>query len=259
MSAAIQEQASAYGRLRGKVAIATGGASGIGRGIVDAFVREGARVLFVDLDQAAGERTAAELGDATRFLPRDVSEPDAAADVAAAAMREFGGIHVLVNVAQASRQAPLTEHTQEMFELAFNSGFYATVRLMQACYPHLRETNGSVINFGSGAGIEGGPRQASYAAAKEAIRGVSRVAANEWAVDGIRVNVLSPIAATAGVKQWSETDPEGYAAMLRRIPLGRLGDPVADIAPVAVFLASDDSRYVTGQTLMVDGGAVKMR
>jgi NAD(P)-dependent dehydrogenase (short-subunit alcohol dehydrogenase family) len=258
MSAATSEAAVGV-RLRGKVAIATGGAGGIGRGIVDAFVREGARVLFVDVNRAAGEQAAAELGDAARFLHRDVSEPGAAAEVAAAAVREFGGVHVLVNVAQTSRQAPLVEHTQEMFDLAFNSGFFATVRLMQACYPHLRETKGSVINFGSGAGIEGGPTQGSYAAAKEAIRGLSRVAANEWAADGIRVNVLSPIAATPGVLQWSQSDPTGYAAMVRRIPLGRLGDPASDIAPVAVFLASDDSRYVTGQTLMVDGGAVKVR
>ncbi|MDV7268213.1 SDR family oxidoreductase, partial [Rhodococcus oxybenzonivorans] len=107
--------------------------------------------------------------------------------------------------------------------------------------------------------LDGMPTQTSYAAAKEAIRGVSRVAANEWAADGIRVNVICPFAATEGVLAWQAAFPERAAASVAKVPLQRIGDPETDIAPVAVFLATDDSRYMTGQTLMADGGSIKLR
>jgi NAD(P)-dependent dehydrogenase (short-subunit alcohol dehydrogenase family) len=146
-----------------------------------------------------------------------------------------------------------------MFDISFNTGFYPTVHLMQACYPQLKESKGSIINFGSSSGLEGMPTQTSYAAAKEAIRGVSRVAANEWAADQIRVNVLCPFAATEGVVAWQKAFPERAAASVAKVPLQRIGDPETDIAPVALFLASDDSKYMTGQTLMADGGSLKLR
>lgn len=130
---------------------------------------------------------------------------------------------------------------------------------MQAAYPELKKTKGKVINFASGAGIDGQVTQTSYAAAKEAIRGVSRVAANEWGPEGINVNLISPIALTPGVEQWRENAPELYEAMLNKIPLRRLGDPEQDIGRVAVFLASGDADYITGQTFMVDGGSIKLR
>lgn len=125
--------------------------------------------------------------------------------------------------------------------------------------PRIEKSQGSVINFASGAGINGQPTQAAYAAAKEAIRGLSRVAANEWAADNIRVNLISPIAETAGVKAWKQAAPDQYTAMVNKIPLHRLGDPEQDIGAVALFLASDASSYITGQTLMVDGGDIKLR
>ncbi|NKT26376.1 SDR family oxidoreductase, partial [Rhodococcus hoagii] len=92
-----------------------------------------------------------------------------------------------------------------------------------------------------------------------AIRGVSRVAANEWAADQIRVNVLCPFAATEGVVAWQEAFPERAAATIAKVPLQRIGDPETDIAPIALFLASDDSKYMTGQTVMADGGSLKLR
>ncbi|MEO9140512.1 MAG: SDR family oxidoreductase [Jatrophihabitans sp.] len=247
------------GRLQDKVAIVSGGAGGIGRGIVEVFIAEGAQVLFVDINEQAGHALAAELGGRARFLAADAGRPSVADQIVRAAIETFGAVHALINVAQASRQALLVDTTQAMFDLAFDSGFYSTVRLMQACHPHLAATRGSVVNFASGAGIEGQLTQASYAAAKEAVRGVSRVAANEWAADGIRVNVVCPVAETEGVRAWSQSDPVAYEALLRRIPMGRLGDPNEDIAPVVVFLASDDSSYMTGQTLVVDGGTTKVR
>lgn len=129
---------------------------------------------------------------------------------------------------------------------------------MQVAYPELKKAKGKVINFASGAGINGQPTQASYAAAKEAIRGITRVAANEWGADEINVNLISPIALTEGVKQWSENFPELYDETINKIPMKRMGDPEKDIGRIAVFLASEDSDYITGQTIMSDGGSTKL-
>ncbi|MCK8671344.1 SDR family oxidoreductase [Rhodococcus sp. HM1] len=247
-------------RLAGKVAIVTGGAGGIGRGIVRAFTKEGAKVLFVDVDATAGAALEDELGSSTaRFLEADISEETSADRIVAAAVDAFGKVDVLVNNAHASRQAPLLETTQEMLDLSFGTGFYPTFRLMKAAHAQLAANRGSVINFASGAGIEGNVTQSSYAAAKEAIRAISRVAANEWAADDINVNVISPLALTEGVQAYIEANPGVERALLSKTPLGRFGDPESDIGRVAVFLASDDASYMTGQTLMVDGGSVKLR
>lgn len=110
-----------------------------------------------------------------------------------------------------------------------------------------------------GAGINGDINQASYAAAKEAIRAITRVAANEFGPFGINVNLISPIANSPGVQQWAKEQPEYYETMLAKIPLRRLGELEEDIGRAAVFLASEDSNYISGQTIMVDGGATKLR
>ena len=249
-------------KLSGKTAVVTGGAGGIGRAVTRVFVREGARVLFVDVDDDRGRALEAELtgtGGEAKFLQTDISRRESAEQIRDAAVAAFGGIDILVNNAHASRQAPLLEHTPEMFELSFGTGFYPTVHLMQACYPQLKQARGSVVNFGSGSALDGMPTQTSYAAAKEAIRALSRVAANEWAADGIRVNVVCPFAATEGVQAWQQAFPDRAAAAAAKVPLQRIGDPETDIAPVVVFLASDDSKYMTGQTLMADGGSIKLR
>lgn len=247
------------GRLQDRTAIVTGGANGIGRGIVRAFVAEGARVLFVDVDEARGAELAAELGDSATFLAIDISQEANAEVIRDAAVSAYGGVHVLVNNAHVSRQAPLVETTMEMFALSFDTGFYPAFWLMRACYEDLRANRGSVINFASGAGLIGRPTQLSYAAAKEAVRAMSRVAAHEWARDDINVNVISPLARTEGVDRYLAEHPEQEAALLSGAPLGRLGDPEADIGRTAVFLASEDASYITGQTLMVDGGGVMLR
>lgn len=106
--------------------------------------------------------------------------------------------------------------------------------------------------------MKGQPTQTAYAAAKEAIRGITRVAANEWGPDGININLISPIARTAGVEEWSKNAPELYDEMINGIPMRRLGEPEEDIGRTAVFLASEDSDYITGQTIMVDGGSIKI-
>ncbi|MFD8566886.1 SDR family NAD(P)-dependent oxidoreductase [Streptomyces sp. NPDC059639] len=246
--------------LRGKSAIVTGGASGIGAAVTRHFVARGARVVVVDLQEEAGRGIARELGDAVVFLRGDVADRKVADAAVATAVDRFGSLDVLVNNASVSRQKPFDEQTDDDWDLAMGTGLYATRNFMLAALPELKRSgNASVVNFGSGAGLNGQPNQASYAAAKEAIRGLSRVAANEWAPFNIRVNVVCPMALTPGVVQWAEARPEQYAQSAAAVPLGRFGDPDRDVAPIVGFLAGDDARYMTGQTVMADGGAVKLR
>ncbi|GAA2574643.1 MULTISPECIES: SDR family NAD(P)-dependent oxidoreductase [Streptomyces] len=246
--------------LQGKSAIVTGGASGIGGAITRLFVARGARVVVVDLQQEAGEALARELGESVVFRHGDVSDRAVADLAVTTAVEHFGKLDVLVNNASVSRQKPFEEQTDDDWDLAMNTSLYATRNFMLAALPELKRTgNASVVNFGSGAGLDGQPNQASYAATKEAIRGLSRVVANEWAPHNIRVNVVCPMALTAGVAQWAEARPEQYAQSAAKVPLGRFGDPDRDVAPIVAFLASDDAQYMTGQTVMADGGAIKLR
>ena len=245
-------------RLENKVAIITGGAGGIGQGIVRTFLDEGASVLVVDVvAQADGEKLIAEIAGErpAGYLQKDIAVPENADAIINAAVERFGKLDVLVNNAHASQQAPILETTQEMWDLSLGTGMYATYNLMRAAHPQLKATQGAIVNFASGAGIKGLPNQVTYAAAKEAIRAITRVAAHEWAADGIRANLVSPVALTPGIQQWSKAFPDEYQKVVDGVPLGRLGDPAADIAPVVAFLASDDARYLTGQTLMTDGGS----
>lgn len=244
--------------LENKVVIVTGGASGIGGAISRVLARRGAKVVSVDLNAEAGAALAEEFGDSVMFIEGDVSKQETADTAVSTAVENFGGLNGLVNNAHASRQAPFTDLEQAAWDLSFNTGFVATRQFMLAAYPHLKDNGGSIVNFGSGSAMVGQPTQAAYASAKEAIRGLSRVTTNEWAGNNIRVNVVSPMALTEGVKAWSEAFPDLYKQSLAKVPLGRFGDPETDVAPVVVFLLSDDAKYITGQTLMADGGANKL-
>lgn len=245
--------------LENKVAVVTGGASGIGEAVTRLFVERGARVVVVDLHQDAGDALVADLGEEVAFVRGDVSDRAVADLAVSTAVERFGKLDTLVNNASASRVRSFVEQTEDDWKLALDTGLFATRNFMLAAYPELKKAGGAVVNFASGAGLEGQPNQASYAATKEAVRGLSRVVANEWATDDIRVNVVSPMAKTAGVAKWAEANPEQYATTAGKVPLGRFGDPRTDVAPVVAFLASDDSQYVTGQTLMADGGTTKLR
>lgn len=245
-------------QLANKVIIVTGGASGIGGAVSRVLVRRGAKVVAVDLNAEAGAALREEAGESVVFIKGDVSLQETADTAVEAAKSAFGGLDGLVNNAHASRQAPLTELDQAAWDLSFNTGFLATRQFMLAAYPLLKEKGGAIVNFGSASAMTGMATQGAYAASKEAIRGMSRVAANEWAADNIRINVVSPQALTEGVKAWSEAYPEMYQQSLNKVPLGRYGDPENDIAPVVAFLLSNDSQYITGQTIMTDGGANKL-
>ena len=143
------------------------------------------------------------------------------------------------------------------------SGLYAAFYYMKACYPYLKETKGSVVNFASGAGLFGNYGQCSYAAAKEGIRGLTRVAANEWAKDGINVNVVPdginvnvvcPLAWTAQLEQFEKAYPEAFKAYVKTPPMGHFGNNELEIGRVCVQLANPDFKYMTGETLTLEGG-----
>lgn len=241
-----------------QVVIVTGGASGIGGAISKTLVKRGAFVIGVDINQNAGDALAKELGANYTFLLGDVSKNETAQEAVELAVKKYGKLTGLVNNAHASKQKPFLEHSLEDWELSYKTGLGATINFMKAAYTQLKQNQGAVVNFGSGAGIQGQPTQAAYASAKEAIRGLTRVVANEWASDNIRLNIVCPIALTSGVEQWKQAFPEMFQAVVDKIPLQRFGDPEKDVAPVVSFLLSEDAKYITGQTIMADGGNIKI-
>src|SRR5699024_5285901 len=234
-------------RLKNKVGIVTGGAAGIGRGIALAMAKEGAHIAIVDINEENGQKTLEELNSHAEgmLFIEDISKRENIEKIVEKVVDKFGKLDILVNNAHASRQAPFTETTMDMLDLSFNTGFYPTFNFMQVAYPELKKNKGKVINFASGAGINGQPTQASYVAAKE------------WGEDGINVNNISPIALTEGVEQWRENFPELYEDTVNKIPMKRMGNPEKDIGRIAVFLASEDADFITGQTIMSDGGSTK--
>jgi NAD(P)-dependent dehydrogenase (short-subunit alcohol dehydrogenase family) len=247
-------------RLENKVVLITGSARGIGKGIARRLAREGATIVVVDRDQTAGEAVADELrseldADAA-FIRANLGYEDQASDAVVQAGERHGQIDVLINSAQGyNGVGPLLEKTTGEFDYSLRTGFYASFWTMRAAVPYMQRTgSGSIINFTSLDGINGEPNFADYDVAKEAIRGLSKVAARELGPLNIRVNCICPVADTP-VMANSERQWPGFSDnILRSIPMARLGDAEDDIGGVALFLASEDSRYVTGMTMHADGG-----
>ena len=170
-------------------------------------------------------------------------------------LERWGRIDLLVKNAQTKVFASLRRITEAEMETMWQSGPRASLRFMQACFPHLRESRGCIINMGSGSSILPLGAMSGYAMTKEAVRVLSRVAAVEWGRFGIRVNALCPLAATPGFEGFDEaTQTSSEDLVVPQVPLGRLGDPEADIGRAVVHLASRDAGFITGTTLMVDGG-----
>jgi NAD(P)-dependent dehydrogenase (short-subunit alcohol dehydrogenase family) len=172
-----------------------------------------------------------------------------------AAVREFGKIDILVNNAQSSVPGtPLELIDDATISMTIESGLLGTLYHMQAAFAHMKERGGSIINFGSREGVYGGVGFGIYAATKEAIRGLSRTAAREWGKYKIRVNVVCPAALSPAAVKFLADRPQDAEMYKSQIALGYFGDPFEDIAPVVLFLGTEDSRYVTGQTINTDGG-----
>lgn len=248
--------------MQDKTVIITGGGKGggIGYGISTAFAKEGANLVItgrnVEKLANAREELEREYGIRVLTVQADGGEEEQVQNVINQTISEFGAIHVLINNAQNSASGTmLADHTKEDFDRAIYSGLYAVFFYMKHAFPYLKQTKGSVINFASGAGLFGKPGQASYAAAKEGIRGLSRVAATEWGPDGINVNVICPLVMTEALEQWKEAYPDVYQQTIKGIPLGRFGDAEKDIGGTCLFLASEAASYISGETITMQGGS----
>ena len=260
------------GHLKGKTVLLTGGgkaslkdgsAGSIGYGIALAFAKEGANLVITGRNMQklldAKQELEARYGIQVLPVQADIAaggDNEAVVNaVVQQAIDTFGRIDVLINNAQASASGvPLALHTTAQFDLALYSGLYATFYYMKACYPYLAKNGGSVINFASGAGLFGNYGQCAYAAAKEGIRGLSRTAATEWSKDGINVNVVCPLAWTAQLEAFKSAYPEAFDKNVHTPPMGRFGDPETDIGRACVALTHPDFRYMTGETLTLEGG-----
>ena len=250
------------GKLDGKVAVITGCSEGLGKQIALRFASEGAKISICARNAEKLEATAkacGELGGEVFWRRTDLCDRADLEQFVKETVDRFGTIDILVNNAiSICPPHPFIEHTDEELNRTMNSGFFATWHMMQSCFPYLKDKNSSIVNFGSSGGEMGMDGYAAYAAAKESIRAISRVAAREWGRYGIRVNTCSPGCLTDHVlntidyltPEMKEYVMNGFKAN----PLCRIGDPYDDVTPAVVFLASDDSRWVTGQNLSVEGG-----
>ncbi|MFF3850780.1 SDR family NAD(P)-dependent oxidoreductase [Streptomyces sp. NPDC002328] len=244
-------------QLLGKTALITGGGQGVGRGIALALAAAGASVVITGRTESKLKDTAAEIarrGGRAHTVVGDVGERDDVGRMVAETVRAFGGLDVLVNNAQSSVRRRLDDTSYDEVELAYRSGPLATFHAMQAALPYLKASRGSVVNLGSSAAVQGEATFAAYAMAKEAVRGLTRVAAREWGAYGIRVNVVCPAALSPAAEAYFADHPEKATSVVAGIPLGRMGDPETDIGRAVAALVSDDMAYLTGATLMLEGG-----
>ena len=247
------------GKLDDKTALVTGGGQGIGRGIALALAAEGARVAVLGRTAEKVEKTAAEVeerGVASLAIAADMKSDDDIKRAVLSVVDSFGGLDIVINNAQEYGFGPIAHLDVDQFIAGWESGALGTLRMMRAAHPHLQAGGGVVVNVSSSVASDPSPANAGgYAAVKSAIATLSRAAAVEWAPDGIRVMTLIPFALTPAV----EASIEGYDGLeeqiLSQVPLGRFGDAETDIGRVVAFAVSDDARFMTGSTLVVDGGS----
>jgi NAD(P)-dependent dehydrogenase (short-subunit alcohol dehydrogenase family) len=251
----------------GAVALVTGAASGIGRASAEQFAREGARVVLADVDEAGGRETAqriARAGGEALFLRVDVSDPDAVAALLGRIADRFGRLDCAHNNAgissspQAFHELPAADW-HRMLAVNLSSVFWcmqAEIRQMLA-QPARGGRRGAIVNTASGAGIVPAPGQPHYTAAKHGVLGLTKCAAAEYQAQGIRANAICPgLTDTAMVRAFLAASPPGLADAVRRtVPGGELGRP-EDVAALAVWLCSEQARWVNGQGIVVDGGGV---
>jgi len=243
--------------LEDKVAIVTGAGQGVGEGVALALAAAGARVVAAGRTAEKVERTAAAVargGGEALALRCDVTNEDDIRECVERTIAEYGTIDVLVNNAHVPPLGPLAEIPEALFDEGWRTGPLATFRFMRACRPYLMH-GGSIVNMGSGSAIRPDLTAfGAYGACKEAIRTLSRAAACEWGRDGIRVNVVLPLAMSPGMAAFLEEHPEARDGVLGAIPLGFIGDSEQDVGPAVVWLCSDAAHYVTGACVCVDGG-----
>ena len=250
--------------LRNRVAIVTGGGRGIGRGVALALASSGASLVIAGRTRSTLLDACAEVrrrGVEALPIQCDVRDPDDAGRLIEETVEKLGRLDILINNAQTYRHALLLDATEEDMDSTWRSGPLAVFRLMRHAHPHLVASgHGVIVNFGSGAQLmHDGRLYATYAAAKGGIEALTRYAAVEWGGDGIRALLVMPAAESDGTRAFRERDPERYTEMVDRVPLRRFGDPEVDIGTPIAWLVSDEARYITGSTVMLDGGQMFTR
>ncbi|MBO0678234.1 SDR family oxidoreductase [Mycolicibacterium sp. S2-37] len=243
-------------RLAGKAIVVTGATSGIGHATATRLHDEGARVLATGRDRDRGQSLVRSLGDDVRFVATDLTEPGAADTLAGACIQSFGTFDALVNSAALDHTGELASTPMDDVRRIFDVNTFAAIALMQAAARSMLR-GGSIVNVTSRLAVVGVPTMAIYAASKGAVQALTLSAAVELAPRGIRVNAVAPgMTRTPLYDSWLATSPhpeQTEADVVSRIPLGRLADP-EDVAAAVAYLVADDSRYVTGTTVTVDGG-----
>jgi NAD(P)-dependent dehydrogenase (short-subunit alcohol dehydrogenase family) len=246
------------GLLDGKSVVVCGAAQGIPQAVAQLATREGGKVLALDINAEGLEETARLIlkeGGRPLTTVCDVTDRSQVDEAVALAAKEHGTVDVLVNGAMTIKIGPFEEHTAEDLQRVLNVNLFGPFHFMQACFPHMREHGGRIINFASGSGTRGSADHGSYAASKEGLRGLSKAAAKAWIQYGITVNCVMPHAATPGMQEVAlARGPEGLENVRKLHPMQRHGDAMTDIAPVVVFLASDGAGYINGRSIFVDGG-----
>lgn len=243
-----------------RVVIVTGAGRGIGRGLAHHLGRHGARVVAAEWKVDRLEKTLGELralGVDALGVECNIMVKESLDALVARTLEHYGRVDGLVNNAQTFRPVnALATLVEADVDVLYDSGVKGTLWAMQAVYPHMKARGwGRIVNFGSSNGITGAAGYGAYNASKEAIRALTRTAAREWGRDGITVNCVCPASAGHRIPPADEFRRAAYEQAVKSHPIGRDGDPEHDIAPVVLFLCSDACRFLTGQTLMVDGGA----
>lgn len=253
-------------RFEGKVAIVTGSGTGLGKSYVKALCKEGASVVIAEFNDELGkacESELSEMGYKVTFIKANVADEENIKSMVDETVAKYGRIDILINNAQATDKnalPTLVENTSvELMKLCWTTGALGTFFVTKYVVPHMKKQGyGRIVNTASGTGVKGMETFAAYGSQKEAIRGLTRVCATELGAFGVTCNVICPGALTEASKLWKEAAPDDYAAAVANQPIKRLGDPETDIAPVVMFLVSEEAQYITGQTIGVDGGSTMM-
>jgi NAD(P)-dependent dehydrogenase (short-subunit alcohol dehydrogenase family) len=248
--------------FKNKTALITGSGQGIGRGIALALSDRGANIALVGRTLSKVKSVADEIkdnGGSALAIECDVKDKDSIKTAIDLAVSEFSGINFLVNNAQEVPLGNLLHVSDDAFEAGWMSGPLATFHFMKICHPFLKG-GGKIINLASSSALRADSEgYGAYAAVKEAIRTLSRTAAVEWGQDNILVNCIMPLAKSTGMEWWMNERPEEAAEFIQTIPLGRVGDCKDDIGEAVCHLLSEGMSYITGSTIMIDGGQAFLR
>lgn len=244
--------------LNEKIAIVTGSGQGIGKGIAICLAKRGVKVVCVGRRLEPLENTVREikdLGSDSIAVSCDIANREEVKNVVDKTVEKFGTVDVVVNNAQAlPGQALVEDTTYEDMLFAWKGGTIGSLNFMQECFPYMKEQGeGRIINMASATGMFGYAGNLAYASNKEAIRGLTKIAAKEWAKYGIIVNCVLPGAESPAAKEWAKKFPKEYAEAIEAQPMKRLGDPEDDIGRIVAFLSGPDCKFISGQSLIADG------